>query len=172
MFLLRKNWQNYFYLLLLLCISDSLYALPEDQLQTMHIVSASSTFNYKTGVNVYEGDVKIDQGSTHLTADRVETNNNDKHKIKEAIAFGATQLAEYMTLLKPGDPIFHAKAKIIKFYPQKSLVILEGDATVTQGENSFQGPIIFYNMKDQVVTAPASKTGRVTIIIEPSKLKS
>ncbi|MEO8401281.1 MAG: lipopolysaccharide transport periplasmic protein LptA [Gammaproteobacteria bacterium] len=172
MFPPRKNWQKYFYLILLLCFSVRLYALSEDQQETMHIVSASSKFNYKTGVNIYEGDVKIDQGSTHLTADRVETNNNDKHKIKETIAYGTTQLAEYMTLLKPGDPIFHAKAKIIKFYPQKSLVVLEGDVMVTQGENSFQGPVIFYNMKDQVVTAPASKTGRATIIIEPNKLKS
>jgi len=152
--------------------SMSLFALPGDDQQTMHIDASTSTFNYKTGTNLYEGNVKIDQGTTHLTADRVVTMSNGHHKIEEAIAYGLTQLAEYTTLQKPGDPVLHAKAKIIRFYPAKSLVYLEGDVTVTQGKNTFQGPVITYNMKDQVVVAPPSKTGRATIIIEPSQLKS
>ncbi len=149
-----------------------LLALESDDQQVMHITSDGSTFNYKTGTNIYEGHVKIDQGTTHLTADRVVTTNNNQHKIEEAIAYGFTQLAEYTTLPKPGDPVLHAKAKVIKFYPAKSLVYLEGDVVVTQGKNSFEGPQIVYNMKDQIVTAPPSKTGRATIMIDPGQLKS
>ena len=147
------------------------FALPADSEKTMSIVALSSLFNYKTGTNTYEGDVKIDQGSTHLTADRVVTQNNDHHKIDTATAYGIQKLAEYITLPKDGDLPFHAKAKVIKFFPATSIVILEGDVVVTQGENSFQGPLIIYNMKDQVVTAPASKLGRATIVIEPTQLK-
>lgn len=149
-----------------------LLALEGDDQQVMHINSDGSTFNYKTGTNIYEGHVKIDQGTTHLTADRVVTTNNKQHKIEEAIAYGFTELAEYTTLPKPGDPVLHAKAKVIKFYPAKSLVFLEGNVIVTQGKNSFEGPQIVYNMKDQIVTAPPSKTGRATIIIEPGQIKS
>jgi lipopolysaccharide export system protein LptA len=160
-------------ILLLLVVPVMALALPDDNMQTMHIISDSSTFNYKTGANIYEGNVKIDQGSTHLTADRVTTANDDKHKMKEAIAYGLNnKLAEYTTLPKPGDPLLHAKAKTIKFYPPTSLVVLEGNVIVTQGKNSFEGPIIIYNMKDQVVTAPASKTGRATVVIEPSQFQS
>ncbi len=152
--------------------SASLFALQNDDQQIMHIVSDSSTFNYKTGTHIYEGHVKIDQGSTHLTADRVVTMNNNKHKIEQAVAFGFNELAEYTTLPKPGDPLLHAKARVIKFFPAKSIVFLEDDVVVTQGKNSFQGPVIIYNMKDQIVTAPPSKTGRATIIIDPNQLKS
>lgn len=160
-------------ILLLLFIPVLTLALPEDSTKTMHIISDSSTFNYKTGSNVYEGNVKIDQGSTHLTADRVTTANGDNHKMKEAIAYGLNnKLAEYTTLPKPGDPILHAKAKTIKFYPPTSMVVLEGNVIVTQGKNSFEGPVIIYNMKDQTVTAPASKTGRATVVIEPSQFAS
>jgi len=166
------KWNVKFLFLTLWLMPIRLFALPGDDQQTMHINSDASTFNYKTGTNIYEGHVKIDQGTTHLIADRVVTTSNNKHKISEAIAYGLTQLAEYTTLPKPGDPIFHAKAKVIKFYPAKSLVFLAGDVIVTQGKNSFQGPVITYNMKDQIVTAPPSKTGRATIIIEPSQLKS
>ncbi len=157
---------------ILFLIPFRLLALPGDDQKIMHIVSDASTFNYKTGTNIYEGNVKIDQGTTHLTADRVVTTKNSKHKFDEAIAYGFTQLAEYTTLPKDGDAILHAKAKVIKFYPATSMVFLEGDVIVTQGKNSFQGAAITYNMKDQIVMAPPSKTGRATIIIDPNQLKS
>ena len=148
------------------------FALPDDSQQALHIASDSLLVDYKTGVHTYEGNVKIDQGSTHLTADRLVTSSNKQHKLEEGIAYGLTKLAEYTTLPKAGDVLFQAKAKTIKFYPIKSMVYLEGDVVVTQGDNSFQGPIIIYNIKDQVVTAPASQVGRATIVIEPKKLKS
>lgn len=140
--------------------------------QPLHIMADSSLFDYKSGINTYEGNVKVDQGSSHLLADKVITKNNAQHKIAEATAYGLKNLAEYTTLPKPGDPLFHAVAKIIKYYPPKALIVLEGDVTVTQGENSFQGPVIIYNMEDQTVTVPSSKIGRATIVIEPNQLKS
>lgn len=170
---LLPNWNSVkFVFCILLLTPISLLALEGDDQQVMHINSDSSTYNYKTGMNIYEGHVKIDQGTTHLIADRVVTNSNSHHKMEEAIAYGFTQLAEYTTVPKPGDPELHAKAKVIKYYPAKSMVFLEGDVVVTQGKNSFEGPLIVYNMKDQIVTAPPSKTGRATIIIEPSQLTS
>lgn len=147
------------------------YALPSDSQQKLQIVADSTLVDYKSGTNTHEGSVKIDQGSTHLIADRVTTKNDAKHKMEEAIAYGLTRLAEYTTTPNPGDAQLKAKAKVIKFYPQKQLVVLEGDVVVNQGENSFQGPLIIYNMKDQIVTAPPSETGRATIVIEPEQFK-
>jgi lipopolysaccharide export system protein LptA len=147
-------------------------ALPSDVSEKIHIIADSSVFNYKTGETVYEGNVKVDQGTTHLTADKVVIKNNDQHKIETAIAYGNNQPAQYSTLPKPGDTLMQAKAKVIKYFPTKTLIQLEGDVEVLQGENSFHGPLILYNMKDQIVSAPASKTGRATIVIDPSKLKS
>jgi lipopolysaccharide export system protein LptA len=143
------------------------FALPEDQQQPLHITANSTQFNYKTGKNIYEGNVIIDQGTTHLTADRVITQNNERHKIAEAIAFGIKQQAFYTTVPKQGDSLFSAKANVIKFYPPKFTIILDGNASVIQGENSFHGPLILYNTKDQIVTAPPSGKGSATLIIKP-----
>jgi lipopolysaccharide export system protein LptA len=149
------------------------FALPDDSEKNMHIVADSTLLNYKSGFNTYEGNVKIDQGETRLTADHLTTQSNDKHKMQEAIAYGTPQqLAHYWTIPRTGDPVFHAKAKIIKFYPIKSTVVLQGDVVVTQGDNSFRGPEIIYNIKDQTVLSPANKKGRSTIIIESTKLDS
>jgi lipopolysaccharide export system protein LptA len=146
-------------------------ALPTDSEQPLKIVSDSSVYDYKTGVKIYEGNVQVDQGSTHLSADKVTTKNNAKHQIDEATAYGEKKLAEYTTTPKEGDTLFRAKAKIIKFNPETMVVTLEGNVVVTQGENSFHGPLIVYNMKEQTVNAPASKSGRATVVIEPKHLK-
>jgi lipopolysaccharide export system protein LptA len=156
--------------LLLLC--PVAFALPDDSNKNMHITADSTLFNYKSGFNTYEGNVVVLQGGTHLTADKVTTQNDGHHKINEAIAYGKDKLADYWTTPQPGDPLFHAQAKVIKFYPQTSLIILQGDVVVTQGNNSFNGPEIIYNIKNQTVSSPANKNGRATIIIDPTKLTS
>lgn len=151
------------------CCSSICLALPSDSKEMLHIVSASSNFNYKTGVNEFIGHVIIDQGTTHLTADRVITKNNAQHKIQEAIAYGTTQLAHYWTTPKTGDTEIHAYAKIIKFYPIESNVTLEQNATVQQGENSFKGELIHYNNNDQTIIVPQLEKSRAVLVYNPDK---
>jgi lipopolysaccharide transport protein LptA len=155
----------------LLFLPFAAFSLPEDGSQKMHIIADSTLFNYKSGLNTYEGHVKVNQGETRLGADRVTTQSNEHHKMEEAIAYGLNSPADYWTIPQKGDPLFHAQAKTIKFYPIKSLVVLEGDVVVTQGGNSFHGPIIIYNLKDQTIASPASNKGRATIMIQPTKIK-
>ncbi len=152
-------------------LSITLFALPDDDKKPLHIVSDTSSFNYKTGDSLYTGNVKATQGTAVLTADRLETHNNAQHKIREVIATGTqTQPAKYETLLKLGAPPLHAKASIIFFYPLTSLVILKGNAKVTYGKNVFTGPLLTYNMKEQVAIAPPSPKGRATVVIKPDEI--
>lgn len=145
------------------------FALPEDNKEKVYIVADSTIYNYKTGNNIFEGHVKVDQGTTHITADRLVTKNNKQRKIQEAIAYGLQDLAHYWTLPKAGDPEVHAHAKVIKFYPIESNITLEQNVTVTQGENSFQGELILYNRNDQTITVPAAQNGRAVLVYNPNK---
>ncbi len=161
------------YLVVFLTILASLpaliFALPEDKQARIFIVADSTIYNYKTGINTFTGNVKIDQGTTHITADKLVTKNNTQHKIQEAIAYGLNEPAHYWTLQKVGDPEIHAHAMIIKFFPIVSNVTLEKNVTITQGENSFQGQLILYNMQDQTITVPASQNGRAVLVYNPDK---
>ncbi|MCE3238315.1 MAG: lptA [Gammaproteobacteria bacterium] len=170
MFLALLRFSYLSSILFLTLFSPIAFCLQKDINQPFNIVANTSIFNYKTGIDIYEGEVKIDQGTTHLTADRLITQKNKQHKIILATAMGIKKLAEYTTVPSVGDALLYAKARIIKFYPDASVVILEKDVIVTQKGNSFHGPLIIYNIKDQVVTAPASKDGRATIVIEPEQL--
>jgi lipopolysaccharide export system protein LptA len=147
-------------------------ALPNDGEMPMKIVADATLFNYKTGQDSYEGNVKVDQGTTHLTADKLITEKNEQHKIISAIAYGTQRLAELITLPSEGAELLHAKSKIIKFYPPTSILVLEDNVFVEQGRNSFRGSVIIYNMKEQMVAAPASKNGRATIVIDAKTPKS
>lgn len=154
---------------LLYFYSSETFALEEDNKEKVYIVADSTLYNYKTGVNTFEGNVKVDQGTTHITADRLITKNNKQHKIREAIAYGIKTQAHYWTLPKVGDPEIHAHADIIKFYPQESNAVLEKNVVVTQGENIFQGQLILYNRNEQTITVPASNQGRSVLVYNPDK---
>lgn len=143
------------------------FALEEDSKEKMIIISDKSTYNYKNGTKIFEGHVKVDQGTTHLIADKLITKNNNENKLQEAIAYGLQDNAHYWTLPKVGDPEIHADAKVIKVYPIDSHVVLEKDVIVTQGENSFKGQLIIYNRNDQTITVPESKEGRAVVVYNP-----
>lgn len=142
-------------------------ALSNDDKEKIHIVAEHTQYNYKTGVAIFEGNVKLDQGTSHVTADKVITKNNAQHQIEEATAYGVEQLAHYWTLHKIGDPEVHAHAKIIKLYPGQSNVMLQNQASIAQGNNHFKGQLIFYNRNNQTITVPASKDSRAVLIYDP-----
>lgn len=156
-------------LLFLLSFSLICHALPTDNKEKLNIISDASNYNYKTGTNEFTGHVIIDQGTTHLTADRVITKNNSQNKIKEAIAFGMQHPAHYWTIPKLGDPEMHAYAKIIKFYPIESNVSLEQNVTVKQGENRFHGELIHYNSSEQTISMPQMEKSHAVVVYNPDK---
>jgi lipopolysaccharide export system protein LptA len=155
--------------LIIMPLSSVTFALSKDYQEKMFISADSSLYNYKTSMTIYEGHVKVDQGTSHLIADRLMTKNNSQHQIQEAIAYGFSELAHYWTLSKIDEPELHAKAKIIKLYPILSNLILEKNVVVTQGENSFQGELILYNSKDGTITVPPSVNGRAVLVYHPDK---
>lgn len=166
---MRQTLKLFSVVILLMSYALPAFAIKDDIKQKLHIIADSSIYNYKTGITIFEGNVKVDQGTTHITADKLTTKTNKNHKIQEAIAFGLKQPAHYWTLQKIGEPEMHAVANIIKFYPIDSNVTLEQNVVVTQGENSFQGQMILYNMGDETITVPASKNGRSVLVYNPDK---
>jgi len=144
-------------------------ALHADKKEIAYITADGGIYNFKTGVNQFDGHVRIDQGSTHLTADRLITKSNNKHKIQEAIAYGFTDLAHYWTLLKPEDPEMHGRARVIRYFPLASNITLEREALVTKGTDSFQGELIHYNSVNQTIAVPALEKNHAILVYNPDQ---
>jgi lipopolysaccharide export system protein LptA len=149
----------------------ALKALPSDDKVLMYITADTSQYNYKVGETWFEGHVVLDQGTTHLRADRLITKKDAHNRIQLATAYGTEPLAHYWTQPKPGEKELHAYAKIIKFYPLEARTQLEGDVTVTQGNNHFQGQIVVYYIKQQTISVPPTKNSRATFVIDADHLK-
>ena len=147
------------------------FALQQEPKALMHIVANSSQYNYRMGETWFEGKVKVDQGETHLNADRLITKRNAANKIQEALAFGLEQPAHYWRQPKAGEKTLHAYAKVMRLYPLESRLVLEGEVRVIQGENHFQGQIIVYNIKQQTITVPPTKNSRATFVIDADQIK-
>lgn len=143
------------------------FALPNDNQQKVYITADSSIYNYKSGINIFEGHVVVNQGTTHITADKLITKTNALHKIQEATAYGFKDLAHYWTLPKLKEPELHAHAKIIRFFPINSNITLEQMVTVAQGENRFQGELVHYNSNNQTITVPAAENSRAVLVYNP-----
>lgn len=169
MYLIHK--QGFILFLTSICLSmhSHCFALDSDRSARLNIIADSGIYNFKSGVDVYEGHVIVDQGTTHIRADKLVTKKNNHHKIEEATAYGTQALAHYWTLSQSGEPEIHARAKIIKYYPIVANVTLQYEVHVTQGENSFQGELIHYNSNDQTITVPASTNGRAVLVYNPDK---
>jgi len=156
-------------ILIIFFISTPLFALDTDSNATLNIVADSGVYNFKTGVDMYEGHVQVDQGSTHVTADKLVTKKNHQHKIREATAYGIQTLAHFWTQPTVNQPEIHAHATTIKLYPLEMNVSLEHNVALSQGENHFQGELIHYNSKDQIITLPASSNGHARLVYNPDK---
>lgn len=166
-YLLRRMIPQSIIFILMISLANPSFSLRQDQYEKLWIRADHSSLNYKTGINVYEGNVILDQGTSHLKADRLITKTNKKHQIQEAIAYGLTSQAEYWTLPSQQEKIIHATAKIIKFYPIENHIVLEQQAYLKQGENSFQGEQVIYNKQSETITVPALSQSRAVLIYHP-----
>lgn len=158
------------FILLIIIFPLTSWALSTDKQQPAYIEADSASLNHKTGICIYRGNVKLTQGSTTIIADTLTTYLNAQNQLQQATAIG--QLATYTTLPDNTKLPFTAVAQTINYYPIKSSVELIGQAKATQGSDSFAGPKINYDIKQQIVITPPSQGGRTTIIIQPQQKMS
>lgn len=156
--------------LIFLTFTSICFALPDDKLQLLQVKAGSADINQYTHEGTYTQSVELDQGSTHLRADNAITKLNQKNKLTQAVANGSkNSQAHFWTLTDVNKPPLHAYANIIRYFPNKHLIELEGNARVEQGKDSFSAPKITYDTLHKHVVSNASKQGQTIIIIHPEK---
>nr|WP_058450754.1 lipopolysaccharide transport periplasmic protein LptA [Legionella jamestowniensis] len=146
------------------------FAMPDDREKIAELSADSADLNQQTHHGEYIGNVEFDQGTSHLRAARAITEGNQQNKLILAIAFGdGKEQAHFWTQTALDKPPLHAYADTIRYYPERHLVELIGNARVTQGDNSFTGPKISYDTEKQHVISKGNPKNRTTIVIHPEK---
>jgi lipopolysaccharide export system protein LptA len=160
-----------FSLFLLIYLTPNLsFALNSDQQQPADLQADSAVLNNKTGVSVYHGNVKLTQGTTVITANVLTTYTDQHNQLIKAVGVGTSAIpATYSTLPDNSKLPFTAVALTINYYPPRAWVEFIDQAKATQGKDIFTGPQLNYDINQQIVTSPASPTGRTRIIIQPDQ---
>ncbi|WP_242604541.1 lipopolysaccharide transport periplasmic protein LptA [Legionella fairfieldensis] len=146
------------------------YAMPDDRKKIIELSADTVDLNQQIHHGEYVGNVQFDQGTTHLRAAQAITEGNQQNKLVLAVAKGSRkEQAHYWEQTAIDKPLVHAYADLIRYYPDRHLIELIGNARVVQGENSFSAPkISFDTLKKHVISTSDGKK-RTLIIIHPGK---
>jgi len=152
--------------LLATCLVSYVGAAPKKPNAPIVAFADQATFDSKQGVGRYLGNVEVRQGPSRLFAARAETYLTKKHKLYKAIAFGSkTKRAHYSDGGANTDKPLHAYATTITYYPLKALIVLQGNAEITQGQDKYAAPLIKYYLKEQRLESSGRANGKRTRIV-------
>lgn len=172
---LRHSWRHVqrvaSVLLLLLALPGAALALSGDSDKPISLEADQAELNEATGVSTYTGRVVLTQGSIELHADRLVVH-----------AAGG----ELSQITATGNPVrfrqrpegrnkdVTAEAKKLEYQGKSRMLVLIGEAKVTQGRNTFSGQRIEYDLQRESVLATGGsgeggKPGRVQMTIVPSR---
>ena len=155
--------------------SATALAIPADRNQPISLVADRATYNEKTGVTTYTGNVIIEQGTMKLQANSIVANLNSQKEISTITATGGP--ARFQQKVDVNKGLAKGQAQKILYNAQTGIVTLSGSALLEQDGSSIRGATLRYSMNKGDVEAigtpnSSGSDGRVKIVIPPTSSKS
>ncbi|MFV0477188.1 MAG: lipopolysaccharide transport periplasmic protein LptA [Parahaliea sp.] len=154
--------------------TNAAIALPSDQDQPIHIRADKALRDEKQGYTVYEGNVRMQQGSLEINAQRVTV----FHKVEEADRILAEgKPARMQQQPNPGEALMHARAERISYFKNQARVVLRYNASIEQDGSKVTGDSIEYLINEERIRANSLQftdepgSGQVEVVI-PARARS
>ena len=160
----------------LCCASVSAFALQSDRNQAISLLADRATYNDKTGVTTYSGNVVIEQGSMKVYAASIVAQLNKNKQISTITATGRP--SKFQQQLESNKGVARGEAQKIIYNAETGILNLIGNAYLYQDGASIRSSTLKYSMnKGDIeasggVSGTGSSKGRVQIIIPPSTQKT
>lgn len=157
-------------------LSVSAMALPSDRNQQISLVADRATYNDKTGVTTYSGNVVIEQGTMKVQAGSIVAQLNQNKQMSVITATGSP--AKFQQQLETNRGVARGEAQKIVYNAETGIINLIGNAYLYQDGASIRSSTLKYSMnKGDIEASGASGAGnkdnkRVQIIIPPAANKS
>lgn len=150
-------------------LSGSALALPTDRDEPIYVEADSANIDEAKGVTRYTGNVIITQGSMVLKGETVDLLRGNDDTINQIISKGAPAYFEQRPQLD--QEITYATGSTLDYTVSSQLLLIRGNARVTQGGDEFTGAKINYDMANSKVKAFSSESGsqRVKMVLQPKK---
>lgn len=153
-----------------LMISMSGHALPNDRNQPISLEADRATFNEKTGITTYTGNVVIQQGTLKVSADSIVANLTADNKIRDITAQGSP--AKFQQQMDAKSGLARGEGRKIVYNAETGIITLSGNGYLYQNGASFRGENLRYSMNKGDIQADGGNKGRIQIIIPPSAQQS
>ena len=167
---------------LLLAGAAPVHALSTDSDQPIDIVADGAEHDDARRITTYRGNVVIDQGSLHMTADSVVVMFDAHDRVMKITGVGAP--AHFRQLPDGGADYRQAWANRMEYFPEQDLINLSGEARYEKDGSHVRADRLVYdslNARFRALTgaaepasgdgvqAPGKKPERVRIQIKPKK---
>ena len=158
-------------LITLFMSSSQAFALESDSKQAIMIDSNGASYDEKSQLSIYTGNVIATQGSIRVNSDKLVVHL--KEGAPEKLVFTG-KMAKFKQTPSPGSTDITGQAETGEFYPKRNLLLLINNATVWQGSGTYSSDFIEYDIKTSLVKAgdrdddnANNSKQRVHVVIQP-----
>lgn len=168
----KITFRKYSWLIGLLTFSSATLALESDAKQPITIDSNGATYDEKSQLSTYTGNVIATQGSIRVNSDKLVVHFKDGEA--EKLVFTG-KAARFKQTPSAGAKDITGQASTGEFYPKRNLLVLIGNATVLQGNGTYSSDYIEYDIKTSLVKAGDKSAStenskqRVHVVIQPKQ---
>jgi len=153
-------------LLFFTCVS---WSLPDDSQQEIRIASDQASLDKLKGEVIYSGNVKMQQGSLNIEAEKV-TLVRSSNGVEKIVAQGKP--ARYSQVISENEGKTLAYGETIIYNTQTEQLTLLNNAGLEKQGNLFSGDKIVYLINEQKVKAESpQEDNRIRMVIQPNKDK-
>ncbi|MCP1660769.1 lipopolysaccharide transport periplasmic protein LptA [Neisseria perflava] len=155
------------------------FALQSDNSQPIQIEADQGSLDQANQTTTFSGNVIIKQGTIHINANTVTVTRNDKGE-QTMRANGSP--VRFSQTLDDNKGIVKGHGNQVDYASATNTIILTGNARVERGGDVAEGAVITYNTRTEIYTIAgssktggtksAAKSGRVSVVIQPSTTKS
>ena len=154
-----------FAVLLLLLLPCQLWALASDRDQPIEVEADELEVREQEGISIYQGNVKLVQGSLEINADRVVIHFNDANELTLMEMTGAPAT---LRQLDDNQQEMRGEAMQIDYSQTDSLLELRDSARLSQAGDVIESDIIRINTESNSLQAGSTKSDqRVKMLIQP-----
>lgn len=163
----NRKLNNTLAIILFLCCGTGFTANTINPSLPFLIQSDTASFEQLSRQAKHEGNVVLTQGSHILHANTLTLKKDEKNQSTIIKAMGSP--ATFSGKLESSPNGIYATAKTIYYYPDKQLIVLEGEATLEHQKDKFQGPTLSYQLDKQIISATKQSNERPTVTIYPRR---
>ncbi len=146
--------------------STLIFALPSDRQQAITLEADRATYNEKSGITTYTGNVIIQQGTIKIQADSLVATLNKDRQIQQVTAKGRP--AKFQQQISSEKGIARGEGQSMVYNAETGIIVMTGNAYLTQDGASFRGNVLRYSINAGDVEATGNAQRRIQIIIPPS----